>query len=195
MYPYADGIVRDILRGVVDDPSEKECSSQVLSAPDCCGFFVQESESDPKGDVAAILFPGVDQLGDIERIDKMVGADRTFILFNRQFSRPADFGFVNKRKSNDVVFGENKFRWGFAFQELACRGEDVKLTFEHPNWSSCVICDEDVDLGSREVKVFDPQPDRPTYEDLETKINEILPEPLWMRKMGEVGNKGFKWER
>ena len=193
MYPYAEDILRDILKGVVGSDEAGACNSQVLSAPDCCGFFIQESQEDPKKDVAAILFPSVDQLDDIERIDKMVGPDRTLILMNKQFQRPADFGFMSKSKSQSVVF--DKFSWGFAFQELACRGEDVKLTFEHPNWYSCAVCDEDVDLGSQQIKLLEPQLERPDYEALEKKINEVLPEPLWMRKMGEAQDKGFKFQR
>ena len=193
MYPYAEDILRDILKGVVGPDEAGECNSQVLSAPDCCGFFIQESKEDPKKDVAAILFPSVDQLGDIERIEKMVGPDRTLILMNKQFQRPADFGFMSKSKSQSVIF--DKFTWGFAFQELACRGEDVKLTFEHPNWSSCAVCDEDIDLGSQQIKLLEPQSERPTYDALEKKINEVLPEPLWMRKMGEAQDKGFKFQR
>mmetsp|Transcript_8706 Transcript_8706/g.18390 ORF Transcript_8706/g.18390 Transcript_8706/m.18390 type:complete len:272 (-) Transcript_8706:103-918(-) len=192
MYPYAEDILKDILRGVVNDPAPT-CGSQILSEPDCCGFFVQESISDPKGDVAAILFPGVDQLKDIERISAMVGNERNLLIFNRQFSRPADFGFFNKGKAEDVVF--NTFDWGFAFQELACRGEDVKLTFEHPNWYSCAVCDENIDLGRQEIKLLEPQAERPTYEELEKKINIVLPEPLWMRKMGEAQDKGLKFQR
>ena len=33
------------------------------------------------------------------------------------------------------------------------------------------------------------------YKDMEDRINAILPEPLWMRKMGEVQEKGFKFQR
>ena len=193
MYPYAEDIIRDILKGVVNEAGQ--CSSQVLSAPDCCGFFIQESQEDPKKDVAAILFPSVDQLDDIERIDEMVGPDRTLILMNKQFQRPADFGFtgMSKSRSRSAIF--DRFKWGFAFQELACRGEDVKLTFEHPNWYSCAVCDEDVDLGSQQIKLLEPQLERPAYEALEAKINEVLPEPLWMRKMGEAKDKGLKFQR
>lgn len=193
MYPYATDIVETILRGIVEEPASGPCSSQVLSAPDCCGFFIQESRSDPKNDVAAILFPGVDQLEKIDEIDKMVGKDRTLILFNKQFQRPADFGFGRGNRCKEVVF--DKFSHGFAFQEFACRGEDAKLTFEFPNWTSCVICDEDEDLGRQEIALLDPQPERPLYDDLEKKINEVLPEPLWMRKMGEAETKGLKFQR
>jgi hypothetical protein len=191
MYPYAEDILKEILNGVVDEAAS-DCSSQVISPQDCCGFFVQESNTSPKNDVAALLFPGVDQLDKIAEIDSMVG-ERTLILFNRQFRRSADFGFGNTDKSNEIVF--DRFKWGFAFQEFACRGEDLKLTYEYPDWKSCVICDEDQDVGAKELNLLDNQADRPLYEDLEKKINEVLPEPLWMRKMGEAGEKGFKFQR
>jgi hypothetical protein len=192
MYAYASDILTEIMRGIVNEPTET-CSSQVLSEGDCCGFFIQESKAGPKEDVAAILFPGVDQLENIHQVDKMVGDERTLILFNRQFQRPADFGFGTKERSNKIVF--DCFSWGFAFQEFACRGEDAKLTFEHPNWKSCVICDKNQLVGRREIALLEPWTTRPTYEELEKKINEVLPEPLWMRKMGEVEEKRFKFQR
>lgn len=195
MYPYASDILETILKGItVDAPSNGGCSSQVLSEPDCCGFFIQQSESSAKNDVAAILFPGVDQLDKIAEIDQMVGDERVLILFNKQFQRPADFGFgSNRDRCQKVVF--DRFSYGFAFQEFACRGEDTKLTFEYPNWSSCVICDEDADKGQQEIALLDPQPQRPSYQELEKKINQVLPEPLWMRKMNEAESKGFKFQR
>lgn len=192
MYPYACETLESILKGITKEPTTS-CSSQVISQPDCCGFFIQESKASAKNDAAAILFPSVDQLDKIDEIDKMVGEDRVLLLFNKQFQRPADFGFGKKDRCNKVVF--DRFSHGFAFQEFACRGEDTKLTFEYPNWQSCVICDEDADLGQREIPLLDPQVDRPSYEQLERKINEVLPEPLWMRKMNEAESKGFKFQR
>lgn len=190
MYPYAEDIMSTILQGVVEDPVSP-CSSQVISAPDCCGFFVQESKTSAKNDVAAILFPGVDQLKQIEDIDAMVGEERTLILFNKQFRSPVDFGFAKKDRSKNEIF--DRYAHGFAFQEFACRGEDLKLTFEHPNWQSCIICEEEE--GNREIALLPEQKDRPNYEQLEKKINEVLPEPLWMRKMQEANAKGFKFQR
>jgi hypothetical protein len=191
MYPYAEDILKEILQGVVDEPAG-QCSSQVLSEPDCCGFFVQESNISPKNDIAAIMFPGVDQLEKINEINNMVGP-RTLILFNRQFQRPVDFGFLGKDRSQKIVF--DKFEWGFAFQEFSCRGEDTKLTFEYPNWQSCVICDENLEKGQEEIALLESSPIRPAYENLQKKINEVLPEPLWMRKIGEAEEKGLKFQR
>ena len=121
----------------------------------------------------------------------MVGKERTLLLFNKQFQRPADFGFRNKERSTKSIF--DKFSHGFAFQEFACRGEDLKLTFEYPDWKSCVICEEEG--GNEEIEILPNQRNRPTYEELEKKINEVLPEPLWMRKMGEAEEKGLKFQR
>ncbi|CAB9508095.1 Domain of unknown function (DUF1995) [Seminavis robusta] len=192
MYPYAETILKEVLGGIVGDEAGS-CSSQVISQSDCCGFFVQESTVSPKNDIGAILFPGVDQLDKMQEIDAMVGKDRTLILFNRQFQRPVDFGFVGKGRAQTEIF--DKYSWGFAFQEIACRGEDVKLTFEYPLWESCVICDEDLELGPQQVDLLAASKERPVYEDLKKEINIKLPEPLWMRKMGEVERKGFKFQR
>jgi hypothetical protein len=191
MYPYAEEILSDILKGVVDVPNGK-CSSQILDAADCCGFFIQESQTASRNDVAAVLFPGVDQLDKLLQIDEMVGPERTLLLFNRQFQRPVDFGTFNKGRAQKEIF--DRFTYGFAFQEFACRGEDTKLVYEFPTgWQSCVICEED--NGNREIKLLEDQMSRPSYEQLEKKINEVLPQPLWMRKMGEVEEKGFKFQR
>ena len=185
-------MVQDILQGIVEEPTST-CNSQVISASDVCSLFIQESNVSPKNDVAVLLFAGVDQLDTIQQVSDMVGDERTLVLVNKQFTRPADFGFRQVEKCNTIVF--EKFSWGFALQELACRGEDVKLLYETPNWKSCAILDDDADLERREVELLAPQPERPTYQQLENAINAVLPEPMWMRKMGEVQTKGFKFQR
>jgi len=200
MYPYAEEIVTAILREVVQDPkgdgtgTGTGISSQVLSAPDCCGFFVQESTTSSSNDVAAIVFPGVDQLQSMEDIDQMVGPERTLLIFNKQFQRPIDFGFLGTKaeRSKQLIF--QQYTQGFAFQEFACRGEDLKLVFEYPNWTSSIICDN-AQGKEEEIFLLPPQLDRPEYEALESKINEVVPEPLWMRKMQEASAKGFKFQR
>lgn len=191
MYPYAEDIVRDILTGVVEESTRDKCSSQVISEPDCSGFFIQESPISPELDVAAILFPGPDQFSNIKEIQAMVGNQRTLIIFNRQFTRPQDFGFFKKSEAKEVM---DAYQWGFAFQEIACRGEDVKLTFEQSEgWQACVV-----DENGNEIDIMDSSWDvkvRPEYSKLEENINKIIPEPLWMRKMGEVQEKGLKFQR
>ena len=190
-YPYAEDIVREILAGVVEDSTPEKCSSQIISASDCCGLFIQESPLSPELDVAALVFPSPDQLENMKQIEQMVGDKRAMIVFNRQFTRAADFGFFKKGESQKFL---DKFEWAFAFQEIACRGEDVKLMFEQSTgWKASVI-----DENGQEIDVMDASWDtavRPDYLELEKKINEIIPEPLWMRKMSEVQDKGFKFQR
>mmetsp|Transcript_28991 Transcript_28991/g.61733 ORF Transcript_28991/g.61733 Transcript_28991/m.61733 type:complete len:278 (+) Transcript_28991:52-885(+) len=191
MYPYAEEIVRDILTGVVEDSTREKCSSQVIGVDDCCGLFVQESPISPDLDVAAVLFPGPDQYAKLKEIEDMVGSQRTLIVFNRQFTRPEDFGFFGKKEAKVFM---DKYQWGFAFQEIACRGEDVKLTFEQSlGWQACMV-----DEKGKEIELEDSSWDkkaRPEYEALTNKINEVMPEPLWMRMMQEASEKGLKFQR
>lgn len=190
-YPYAEDIVREILAGVVEDSAPEKCSSQIISASDCCGLFIQESPLSPELDLAALVFPSPDQLENMKQIEQMVGDKRAMIVFNRQFTRAADFGFFQKGESQKFL---DKFEWAFAFQEIACRGEDVKLMFEQSTgWKASVI-----DENGQEIDVMDASWDtavRPDYLELEKKINEIIPEPLWMRKMTEAQERGFKFQR
>lgn len=191
-YSYAEDILRDILCGVVEDSTRDKCSTQVLSADDCCGLFIQESPISPDLDVAAVLFPGVDQFAKLKEIENMVGDKRTLIIFNRQYKRPEDFGmFGGKQEAKGFM---EKYQWGFAFQEIACRGEDVKLTFEQSvGWQSCLV-----DENGKEIEIKDSSWDvklRPEYDVLTSKINEILPEPLWMRMMQKANAEGLKFQR
>jgi len=190
-YPYAEDILREILAGVVEDSTPDKCSSQIISASDCCGLFIQESPNSPELDVAALLFPGPDQFDQMKQIEEMVGPKRTLLVFNRQFKRAEDFGFFKKKEAQTTL---DNYQWAFAFQEIACRGEDVKLVFEqNVGWKASLI-----DENGKEIDVMDDTWDvslRPDYLELEKKINEVLPEPLWMRKMQEVQEKGLKFQR
>ena len=169
MYPYAEDILKDILTGVVEESSRDKCSSQIISADDCCGFFIQESPISSSDDVAALLFPGPDQLSKIKEIEAMVGDQRTLIIFNRQFTRPADFGLFKKGEAKEML---DRYQYGFAFQEIACRGEDVKLLFEQSEgWQASVV-----DENGKEIEIVKDAM-RPEYSDLEAKINKIIPEP------------------
>lgn len=55
------------------------------------------------------------------------------------------------------------------------------------------ICEEEG--SNREIPLLPNQEDWPLYEELEAKINDVLPAPLWMRNMGEAQEKGFKFQR
>jgi len=191
MYPYAEDILCDILTGVVDESSRDKVSSQVVSVQDCCGFFIQESPVSPELDVAALLFPGPDQFAKMKEIEDMVGDSRTLIIFNRQYTRPEDFGFLKKGEAKGFM---ERYDWGFAFQEIANRGEDVKFVYEQSvGWQASLV-----DEKGKEIEIKDSSwdaKDRPEYMAVEAKINEILPEPLWMRLMQETSEKGLKFQR
>ena len=70
----------------------------------------------------------------------------------------------------------------------------MKLVFEqNVGWKASLI-----DENGKEIDIMDDTWDvsqRPDYLELEKKINEVLPEPLWMRKMQEVSEKGLKFQR
>ena len=70
----------------------------------------------------------------------------------------------------------------------------MKLTYEESvGWQVCVI-----DENGQEIEIADDSWDanaNPEYEAIEKKINEVIPEPLWMRKMQEVQDKGLKFQR
>lgn len=80
------------------------------------------------------------------------------------------------------------------YNNASCRGEDVKLVFEQSvGWKACVV-DENGEEIAIEDSAWDPMA-RPEYKAIEDKINEVIPEPLWMRKMQEVQDKGLKFQR
>jgi hypothetical protein len=65
-------------------------------------------------------------------------------------------------------------------------------------WQACALIDNGDGTYNKEVDIMDGSWDkmiRPDYLELEKKINEVIPEPLWMRKMGDVQEKGFKFQR
>jgi len=65
-----EGLTKNILEGIAGSGAGK-CSTQVLSEDDACAFVLQEGATSAE-DCAAIIFPSVDQLEDLQRIDKMV---------------------------------------------------------------------------------------------------------------------------
>jgi len=74
------------------------------------------------------------------------------------------------------------------------RGEDVKFVYEQSvGWQASLV-----DEKGKEIEIKDSSwdaKDRPEYMAVEAKINEILPEPLWMRLMQETSEKGLKFQR
>lgn len=68
------------------------------------------------------------------------------------------------------------------------------MTFEQSvGWQTSVV-----DENGKEIEIKDSSWDvraRPEYTEIEAKINEVLPEPLWLRKIGEAQEKGLKFQR
>lgn len=65
-----EGLAKEVLAGLAGAGAGK-CLTQVLSEEDACAFVLQEGPTSAE-DCAAIIFAGVDQLEDLQRIDKMV---------------------------------------------------------------------------------------------------------------------------
>jgi len=186
-------ICRGILSEIVasDSPppgSNLKCTTQIISQDDACALLIQEAES-AKEDAAAIIFPGTDQLDELIRIDKMVGEDRLLLLINPQFRRAEDFGVFKRGTAKTEIFG--KYRPGFSFEELSCRGEQVKLTYDSSvGWQAFAVVDE---APMYQTTSSPPLPlysgalqKRPTYEELEDRVKEVLPDPAWKRAMKKI---------
>lgn len=186
MYDPASSTVKQILNRLTPNPGK--CTEQIISKEDCCSFLVQEDLDSSKNDIACVIFPSVDNFNSLQEIDNLVG-DRKLLLFNRQFKRPQDFGF-DKTKAEKEIF--NKYKWGYALQEFAVRGEDCKLIFENGTWNAVCLPNAESD---EEIVLFDEVDERPEYVNLEIKINELIPKPLWMRQMDRAENEGFKFNR
>jgi len=162
----------------------KPCSTQVLSSEDACALLIQEGPA-PALDCAAVVFPGVDQLQDLKRVDSMV-TGRLLLIVNPQFRRVEDFGFWRKQEAEAAVFA--RFEQGFSFEEFSCRGEQVKLTYDFPTgWRSFAALDEAPmarTSGSPPLSLHDdPLPERPEYEFLTQRINKLIPDFAWKRGM------------
>ena len=81
----------------------------------------------------------------------------------------------------------------FAFEELACRGEDVKIVGEYGlGWRAFVQLDDaapPVPLHEGALKA------RPEYKWIEAQINQRHPQPRWARMLDEVDQKGLRFMR
>ena len=137
-----------------------------------------------------MIFPSPDQLDDLQRIDAMVGVKRPLLVVNPQYRRPADFGFFKKGAGEKLL---SRYAVGYAFEEFACRGESVKLTCDRREpggggWRSfCVIGEDAINRKAEGTLLLHDEPlaERPAYDFLEARINEVLPDPAWMRAINK----------
>lgn len=190
-YPIALELGRELLQGVTG-ASERVVTSQVLDAEDACGLILAQGKT-PAQDAACVLFAGCDQLEDLQRVDQMASG-RLLCLLNPQFKRVEDFSLWQRGKAKSVWL-EKGYATTYAFEEFACRGEDVKLVGEYGfGWRAFVVLDDKpttVGVPLHEGSL----PARPDYKWIEAQINEQHPQPRWARMLNEVDEKGLRFMR
>jgi len=191
-YPIALGLGRQLLSDVTG-ASERMCTDQLLDAEDACGLILAQSET-PADDAACVLFAGSDQMDQLAKVEGMVGDKRLLCLLNPQFRRLEDFSFWQREKAKNAYF-DRGYQTAFAFEELACRGEDVKLVGEYGRgWRAYVYLD-DQQLEGIALHDEDYLSDRPEYAWLEQQINARHPSPRWARQLDKVDAEGLRFMR
>jgi len=192
-YPIALDLARRLLSSVTGAAAEGGVTDQVLDDVDACGLVLAQGAT-PAEDASCVLFPGTDQMDELQKVDKMTGSGRLLCLLNPQFRRVEDFSLWQRGKAKDAFF-ERGYELGYAFEEFACRGEDLKLVGEYGvGWRVWVVLDDarpDVATPLHEGAL----PERPEYKWLEQQINERHPKPRWARKLGEVEEQGLRFMR
>ena len=96
-YPIALDLGSQIMQAVTG-ASDRVCNTQVLDAEDACGLILAQGTT-PAEDAACVLFPGTDQMDDLEKVESMVGGKRLLCLLNPQFKRLEDFSLWQRGKA------------------------------------------------------------------------------------------------
>jgi len=189
-YPIALDLGRRMLAGVTG-ASERTVTDQVLNAEDGCGLILAQGDT-PKEDAACVLFLGTDQLDDLTKVNGMASG-RLLCLLNPQFKRLEDFSLWQRGKAKEAYF-EQGYEVGYAFEEFACRGEDVQLVGEWGvGWRAFVVLD---DANPEGLPLHDGCLDaRPEYAWLEAQINSRHPQPRWARQLSKVDTEGLRFLR
>ena len=184
------GLGREVLRAVTG-ASERTTTDQVLDAEDACGLILAHGTT-PAEDAACVLFACCDQMDQLANVDAMASG-RLLCLLNPQFKRLEDFSLWQRGKAKAAYFDKG-YEVTYAFEEFACRGEDVKLVGEYGlGWRAFVLLD---DKSTEGLPLHEGSlPERPDYKWLEAQINEQHPEPRWARMLGEVDEKGLRFMR
>ena len=187
-FPIALDLGKEMLQKVT---GASECSDQVLDAEDACGLMLAQGAT-PAEDAACVLFCGSDQMDQLAKVDAMASG-RLLCLLNPQFSRLQDFSLWQRNKAQSTYF-DRDYVTTFAFEEFACRGEDVKLVGEYPHgWKAYVLLDDREVAGQPLHEGM--LPERPEYKWLEQQINEKFPTPRWARMLDDVDKKGLRFMR
>lgn len=190
-YPIALELARAMLQRVVGCEATA-VADQVVDGEDACGLLTAQAAS-AADDVACLLFPGCDQLGALEQMDATAGG-RALVLVNPQFRRAADFSPWQREQAARAFFGVG-YETAYAFEEFACRGEDVKLVGSAVDGWRAFAFLSDADAEGAPLFGGEPLPERPAYAALEREINRAVPKPRWARKLDEVDEKGLNFRR
>lgn len=190
-YPIALDLGKQLL-STVTGGSERTTTAQVLDAEDACGLILAQGTT-PAEDAACVLFCGSDQMEELAKVEGMVGDKRLLCLLNPQFKRLQDFSLWQRGKAQSTYF-DRGYVTSFAFEELACRGEDVKMVGEYGyGWRCFVFLD---DAQTEGIALHEGYLDaRPEYTWLEQQINEQHPAPRWARQLDKVEEKGLRFMR
>jgi len=188
-YPIALSLGRQLLAQITSAASDA-ISDQVLDTEDGCGLILAQGAT-PAEDAACVVFCGSDQMAQLAKVDAMASG-RLLVLLNKQFRRPADFSLW-QRGAAKASFFDKGYISTYAFEEFACRGEDVKLVGEYGlGWRAFV----DLDDGSEVLPLHEGRLDeRPKYKWLEAQINEQHPQPRWARLLNKADEKGLRFMR
>ena len=189
-YPIALSLCKKMLQRVTG-ADDNSINDQVLDAEDACGLVLAQGAT-PAKDVACALFVGTDQMDELSRLDAMADG-RLLCLVNPQFKRMEDFSLWQRGKARSAYF-ERGYEVAYAFEEFACRGEDVKLVGEFgEGWQAFVVLD---DTTNEALPLHNScLPERPDYKWLEAQINEQHPQPRWARMLNDVDEKGLRFMR
>ena len=149
-----------------------------------------------------VVFASAETVDALLALDEACGA-RPLVLFNCQFSRPADLGFFRRRDPKALALWgaqqdslEGRFPLAYSCCELSVRGEDVKLVLEPQlGWRAFVTADN-VFEGQNLIESGTPIPlhegvlaARPDYAQLEEMVQQVLPVPIYLRKLRQAGAK------
>ena len=189
-FPIALDLGKQMLMGVTG-ASERAVSDQVLDKEDACGLILAQG-STPAEDAACVLFLGTDQMDALSKVDKMASG-RLLCLLNPQFKRLSDFSIWQKGKAQASYFDAG-YETTFAFEEFACRGEDVKLIGEYGIGCRAFVYLSDQDFEGVPLHAG-ALPERPEYKWVEEQINTQHPQPRWARNLNDVDEKGLRFMR
>ena len=189
-FPIALSLSRKMMQTVANCASEAGVTDQVLDAEDACGLILAQGPT-PAEDAACVLFVGCDQMDQLAKVDKMASG-RLLCLINPQFKRLEDFSLWQRGRAKAAYFDQG-YEVAYAFEEFACRGEDLKLCCEYGlGWRAFVLLED----GAEPMALHEGAlPERPEYKWLEAQINEQHPQPRWMRMMNVAEEKGLRFMR